>query len=373
MELRYKRQTIYTGEPGELVFCAVGDLNGDGVPEIFSGSRIPTEELYWIGRNAAGVWERHIMDTGFGHLGVGGNLVDVNGDGVPDFVAGPDAAHTWIYWWEQPTDPTQRWKRHLVCEMPNKNSHDQVVADLDGDGRNELYIWNQGSHGVLAVPFPDDPYKEPWPGVEMIAQGIDGEGLITADVDGDGREELIAGEHWYHAPNRKGERWRGHQFAEGFVSHRLAAADFNGDGKVEIAVSEGDASLNGRDFGRIVVFHRPDKPDRLWEPQVLNDRLVDPHSLIAEDFDGDGSPDLFVGELGDPGGHNSDHMPTHRIYLSRGDKFEELVVERGIPTHESKAMELDGKLVIVCKPYRNIKSSAPRGREIDSFHLWIPE
>ena len=34
------------------------------------------------------------------------------------------------------------------------------------------------------------------------------------------------------------------------------------------------------------------------EAEVLHDRLLDTHTLQVADFDGDGRPDLYVGEMG---------------------------------------------------------------------------
>jgi hypothetical protein len=220
---------------------------------------------------------------------------------------------------------------------------------------------------------PDDPRVSPWPDVRPVATGVvNEEGFAVADVDGDGKLELIAGQSWYRLlPN--GE-WERHVYTEGYVSTRLGVADFDGDGQVEIVMSEGDASfMRPEYYGRVVYLKPGDAVEDMWQAELLHDHLVDPHSMVMADFDGDGLPDFFVGELGSPNGDHP-HPPAHRIYLNKGGgQFEEHVIDEGIGTHEAKLIVLDGRVGIAGKPYRNMGSGAPRGPDVDCVNLWLPE
>jgi hypothetical protein len=260
--------------------------------------------------------------------------------------------------------------------MPANQCHDQFVADLDGDGRQEVYFWNQRSETLFYAPIPNDPYQSPWPTVRPIASGMREEGLAVADVDGDGKLELIAGQSWYRPPSTPGGDWERHPYIEGYVSTRILAADF-GTGQVEIIVAEGDATIYKPPLGlgkyaRVARCKPGQDVTALWNVEVMHDALLDPHSLVAADFNGNGSLDLFVGELGDPNGKD-DHPPAQRVYLNKGGQFEEIIIDQGLGTHESKAITLDGLTAIVCKSYRNVRDHIPRTADIDSIHLWIPE
>jgi len=366
----FRRHTIYVGSPSERTTCVVGDLNADGVPEVVIGAREPRAELYWLGRTASGEWQRHDIAVDFGRIEAGGDLADIDGDGDLDLVTGEDYRGNAIHWWECPDNPTEPWVQRVVYRMPENQSHDQMLADVDGDGRPELYFWNQRGEALYWARVPDDPRVSPWPTVALVATGVKEEGLSVADVDGDGRMELVAGLSWYRL--RTDGTWERHVFAEGYVSPKSVVADFDGDGRPEIVISEGDASLNQREYGRVVRFAAGDDPEAPWRAEVLHDRLLDPHSLQVGDFDGDGRPDLFVGELGLPGGSHP-HPPAERIFLSRGDHMEEHVIDRGVGTHEAKVIVLDGRVGIVGKPYRSLSSEAPRGEDVDGVHLWLPE
>jgi hypothetical protein len=206
--------------------------------------------------------------------------------------------------------------------------------------------------------------------MRRLATGVNEEGMFAADVDGDGNLELIAGQSWYRLLT-DGE-WERHVFAQGFVSPKSVAADFDGDGQVEIVLSEGDASLNGREFGRVALFRSGGDPEALWEPEVLHDRLLEPHALQIADFDGDGRPDFFVGEMGMPKGNNP-HPPAQRIFLSRAGRMEEHIIDQGVGTHEAKVIILDGRVGIAGKPFRVVREGVPRDSDVDAVHLWLPE
>ena len=51
---KFRRQAIYQGAPGERTSCIVGDINGDGVPEVVIATRVPGREAIWLKRHALG-------------------------------------------------------------------------------------------------------------------------------------------------------------------------------------------------------------------------------------------------------------------------------------------------------------------------------
>ncbi|MGC9455714.1 MAG: FG-GAP repeat domain-containing protein [Phycisphaerae bacterium] len=165
---KYRRTTIYTGPPSERVLLVTGDINADGNDEIVIAGRIGSEGLWWLEREDAGRWQAHLMDDQYERLDAGGVLYDIDGDGRLDFLAGGDHANNALLWWQCPEDPQRPWTRRKIFRMPENQSHDQVVADIDGDGRPEVYFWNQGSKTLFVAPIPQDPTVSPWPGVSRF-------------------------------------------------------------------------------------------------------------------------------------------------------------------------------------------------------------
>lgn len=104
-------------------------------------------------------------------IGYGTAIGDVNGDGKPDIVLADKKQYVWF---QNPGKPGAGWTRHVMVE--NLTQHDNVciaVRDINGDGKVEVAVgaqWNPGdtvnSGSVHYLIRPDDPTKM-WTPVEL--------------------------------------------------------------------------------------------------------------------------------------------------------------------------------------------------------------
>jgi len=339
-DLKFRHEVIDPEPPGaQHDITLIVDVNGNGRNDIIIGAKQGDPNVFWYENPS---WTRHALAT-CPSLEAGGVVLDLNGDGRPDFVAGREGRGKELYWFENPGDPTQPWAVHLITDRFERY-HDQAAGDIDGDGKPEILISSQNVGVIAYFDIPEDPSVSPWPDecCHVLAEDMPRtEGLVIVDLDGDGRNELVVGPNVFWPPGDPGDPWRRENFAPDLVMTRAGVVDLDGDGRLEIVLAEGESHP-----GRLAWCAPPD-----WELHVLNDSLFHPHSLEIADFNGDGRPDIFVAEMGL--GRNPD--PKMLIYVNQGGgQFEEVVIQRGVSTHEAKVGDLtgDGRPDIVGKPFQ---------------------
>ena len=295
-------------------------------------------------RSLAGFAETHLFwyeNPGFErhdvavapYLDIGAAVGDITGNGQPDIVAGQGINHNDVYWFEIPDDPRQQWTQHLVTDEFEKY-HDLAIADVDNDGDPEVVGLSQESETIFYYDIPPEPRQTPWPkeNLHIVAEGKHVEGVGVVDIDNDGQNELIAGTSIYQ--QTAGTDWDREVVATDWDLTRVAVADLDGDGELEIVFSEGDSPHLGTHPGRVAWFDPPD-----WEPHFLKENLFCPHSLQIADFTGNGWPDIYVAEMG----LGKNEVPQHLLFLNHGNgEFEERTIATGIATHEAKVVDVNG-------------------------------
>jgi hypothetical protein len=317
--------------------CLIADINNDGLNEIIIGGKQGEGNVVWYQYPD---WQRHTIGTA--PLEAGGAVADISGNGMLDLIAGDQQGPN-LYWFENSGSPDTPWTKRIICS-DFWNYHDQAVGDVDNDGEPEVVFASQGKnkgYGVLGYyDIPTDPTVTPWPKTNqhMVCTDLVLEGLAIADIDGDGKNELVAGPNVFKLGGDGRQRTC---IDESYFQTRIAVADLNGDGKPEIVMAEGESNP-----GRLAwVSAHPD-----YAVNVLADDLFHPHSLALADITGNGLPDIFVAEMGL--GRNSN--PKIFIFENTGNgSFKRTLVHEGCPTHDAKVGDIGntGRISIVGKPW----------------------
>jgi FG-GAP-like repeat len=230
---------------------ALADLDGDGRPELVSASgwtdgNFP-DSIVWfrIPKDPGNVarWERFVVADrdapGYNHyLAVG----DVNGDGRPDVASAAKSGPTgnWFAWWEQPSDITKPWKKHPISAN-QEGATNIVIADLNGDHKPDFLGSRGHGRGVVWFEAPS------WPAHEINSSYVGPHGLAAADIDGDGdidfavcsKDSGILG--WFENDGKG--HFTEHRIHEDQSTYEVRLVDMNGDGALDILVA-GQESQN---------------------------------------------------------------------------------------------------------------------------------
>jgi len=167
--------------------------------------------------------------------------------------------------------------------------------DVDGDGYLDLVFCNSQNHWEMPPAYVYGDVMGAADRVELPSDGaLSG---AVADLNGDGYDDLVLAMQYngtsrllnaivyYGSPEGLSERYQLHLPAPGATS--VTVGDFNGDGRPDIAfLCE----------GHLRVFYQSELG---FEPKRFVDLDIAAAQLAAEDLDGDGFADLYA--LGEEG------------------------------------------------------------------------
>lgn len=283
---------------------ATGDLTGDGYPDIVAGR--------YFYRNPGGDPATPEAPQAWTRIDLGRNLdailiTDVDGDDRGDLIAQalPD-----LYWVEALDPQGDTWEARPIATAPptdHRNSQGFALGQLVPGGRPEIVI--ASGAGIFFYAIPADPTITPWPATRVTDQAGD-EGLAIADIDGDGLQDLIAARGsavaWWRNPGGPAQMgappWQ-RRLIGSTAPHdadRILAADLDGDGRAEVLVTQElvDPEIPEASLFRFHPPTTPTSPDTTPAPWS-RERLFTGYSLNslgAADLDEDGDLDLVVAE-----------------------------------------------------------------------------
>ncbi len=175
-----------------------------------------------------------------------------------------------------------------------------AALDADGDGKKEVILLDKATKSLLFLDEREGVYR---PGGSLSIGSFDFEGMHVADLDGDGHDDLLlAGTDKFGVvlTGRHGQRLR--PIASYETTRKdallgdLIVGDLNGDSQPDVVLTDiGEHAVEivaydgRRELDRALAF-------KIFEKKSFRDRdsLVEPRDIGLGDVDGDGKTDLVL-------------------------------------------------------------------------------
>jgi hypothetical protein len=246
----WKRHVITLGGLLGAYDVDVADFDGDGRPDVVASSWRMGNQFAWYENPGAGSeaeWKVHVIDQNQAETRTV-VAADFNRDGRPD-VLGTVTVAGIILWYENPADPKrQPWKRHVI-DLVARPTHGHPV-DLDNDGDLDvvmayggLGVGDASQHEIVWYENAGKPGDGTHWVKHVIAQNFDQAfEALAADLDGDGRKEVIAsawGSHgkvaWFQHSGDPAGTWTMHSLIANWPNAvQIVTGDLDGDGRPDV-------------------------------------------------------------------------------------------------------------------------------------------
>jgi hypothetical protein len=262
--------------PSNSMFSFVHDFSGDGWPDILVLGRVHLHAAYWYenpGTASDQLWEKHFA---FERVrGESPSLVDLDRDGVPQVICHWDGRWGWIE--PDAVDPRRPWRFQAIGEADDwpQFYHGEGIADVNGDGRLDLVI-NDGWY-------------------ENVGSRV-GTDHNTPQVAPSHNTPQVGSPH----PTLQ---WPFHRvkFSAGRGGAQVYGDDADGDGDTDLITA-----LDAHGWGLAWYEHRREGGQPSFvQHTIMGDRsqidefgaaFTQPHALDLADIDGDGLRDIIVGK-----------------------------------------------------------------------------
>jgi hypothetical protein len=352
-------------------------MNGDGMADVFLGA----PDFTFEDRKSSGAlfvlfgrkrWPKQLEVSSAADVAIAGSRTgeglsgpcatgDFDGDGLTDLAVFASESTLWnllngpgkVYLffgrknWPRRLDAASQIDLRMDGLRPNNSAVSLLLADLNGDGRDEfilgsaenqkapeppgevrVWVGSAGRRGVFRTEEAEVILIGGWPGAGL------GHALAAADLDGDGMEDLLISQpghgEVYLLFGRKEWRKKGkpedfsavllHQGERSAGATRLAVGDLDGDGLIEVAFTSSEAGtgarfraglawvttpyllarvdvrpdmvpntfLAGRGVSAVRLYGFSRSPQEQIEPASLRLAGAPAFRIVAQDYNGDG-------------------------------------------------------------------------------------
>lgn len=288
--------------PNDPWNIVAADLNGDGKIDLAVINTIATNDT--IGSSSVSVllqdpanpgkfFAAVNYDTGYSPVALA--VGDMNQDGKPDLVVSNADGITVLL--QSPAAPGQ-FQRQPTIAVPNGGTAGIAIADVNGDGNNDIiataadlmvYLQNPSSPGTFLTPAHYTVGAQPY---AVIAQDLNGDGrpdLAVANLgsaDGSIKANLSV---LLQSPTVPGTFLPAANYTTDVRSWTIAAGDLNADGKPDLVVG----NMGSFDGGSISIFFQNPGSPGSFQPEIIYPE-ANVSWAIPADVNNDGKQELVI-------------------------------------------------------------------------------
>jgi gliding motility-associated-like protein len=279
----------------------VADLDDDGKPEVLVTDNFSTGKIFKNTHATAGqpiTASSLTVESTTYNSGINLKALDIDGDGKVDLNSG-------INLFQNTSSGSISFAAGVTTRPTNFNH--AVTADFNKDGKTDFALTdgtalirvhsNQSSRGTFNPLGNFSPFSE---AVVGLAKVNGAGGIVAADFDGDGYDDLIAtntvansitiyrNEQMIGPITASSFSLVGNNSVTGLQPYNVTASDFDGDGKVDLAVTYFNSAF-------ISIYRNNGSVGTISFAAAVDVTCLNKgYNITSQDLDGDGKAEIVI-------------------------------------------------------------------------------
>jgi Bacterial Ig-like domain (group 3)/FG-GAP-like repeat len=400
--LQFQPEAIYGSGAFNPISVAVADVNGDGKLDLLVANECVTQptcpngEVGVLLGNGDGTFQPAASFDSGGYSAYAIAAGDLNGDGHPDLAVanysasghGEDGILGVLL-----GNGDGTFQPAVAYDSGGSIATSVTIADVNGDGKPDLVVSNEcnapcTTHGVVAVLLGngDGTFKK----AVKYPAGLGPDSVVVADVNGDGKPDAVVADFCINSKcasgavdvllgNGDGTFKKAVPYnSGGAYPNMVSIADLRGNGKLDLVVGNGcSTGTNCSPDGVVGVLLG--NGDGTFQKAVTYDSGgPEAYSVAVADVNGDGIPDIVVGNGGNLGvllgNGDGTFQPAVTLNLSFGANSVALadLTGNGLPDIVVSANQASNVGVLINGPATRTATATSLGSSLNPSAIGLP-